>query len=137
MVTYRSKIGSPVEILSIVADNMNTALDLGDIHQPALGVALALGKGAFEVFASEARLPQRLDPDGTLGIRRGRTFVIDGDASTSETLVFTGLSNRTQRVVLDSDLGQRLVLDVDPGQTRGVSLEPGERVTVHHNFRRP
>lgn len=140
MAIYRSKIGSPGEILTIVAENMHTALDACDATIPALqalGVAVSVGNGVLDVLGSESRLPQRLDQGDKLEIKRGRTFVFDGDASTSETLAFTGVGKRTERLVLDSELGQRLVLDVAPGQRREVRLEPGERITVHNNFRRP
>jgi hypothetical protein len=138
MVTYRSRVGSPVEILGIVADNLNTALDVGDVtHLPAVAVAFGLGKGVMEVLSSDTRCPQILDPGDKVGIRRGRTVVFDGDVGTSETLRFTGVGNRTERLVLESDLGQRLVRDVDPGESIGIRLEPGERITVHNNFRRP
>jgi hypothetical protein len=138
MATYRSKVGSPVEIASILADNLNTGLDIGGAtHLPTLGLAYGLVNGVAELLTSDACLPRTLGPGDKVGIRRGRTVVFGGDVSTSETLRFTGVGNRRERLVLDSDLGQRLVRDVDPGESFGIRLEPGERVTVHNNFRRP
>jgi hypothetical protein len=140
MVTYRSKVGSPVEILGIVADNLSTGLDAMDATFPALqafGVGVAVVNGVTELLTSEARMPQRLGPGDQVAIRRGRTLVVDGDVSTSEAFRVIGAGNHTQRVVLESDLGQRLVCDVDPGESFRIRLEPGERITVHHNFRRP
>lgn len=138
MVAYRSRVGSPGEVFLKVTDNMQDALDLGDAaHSPVLGVAVGLGMAALDVLTSEERQFQRLGPGNKLGIKRGRTFVLDSDINTSETVVFTGLGKRTERLVLDSDHGQRLVFDVDPGESVEVRFDPGERVTVHNNFRRP
>jgi hypothetical protein len=138
VVTYRSRVGSPVEVFSIVADNLNSAIELGDCtHVAALGVAFGLGNGLLEVLSSEPRQPRSLNPGNPVGLKRGRTVVLDCDASTSETVVITGRGHQTQRVVLDNDHGQRLVLDVDPGESIGVRFDPGEKVVLHNNFRRP
>jgi hypothetical protein len=138
MVTYRSRVQGAGEMFCNVIDNVQTALDLGEVsHSPVLAVAFGVGSTVLEILQSEARRPQRLNPGGKLDIKRGQTFVFDGDVSTRETVVFTDVGNRSERLVLDSDLGQRLVLDVNPGESIGIRFDPGERITVHNNFRRP